>query len=380
MKSLMFALLASSLFSSSASAAILYANATNLKTVFAAAKDGDTIKASGTFGSVALQNRTFATRVTLDATNAVFADSLAIKNVHGLYVLKGTFGSHTAYMRTMQAVTVTGSSKIKFHSSTFIGTGTIGTKNADSGMLITSSGQVQVSAANFSNLRTGMAVSSSTDLKLTTNNFYRMTSDGIQIADSHRVLATANMCSGGIPSPFAHPDCIQLWSGLGRPVQSDITLLNNVALGVTQGFVSFTPQWGGGLRISMIGNIVSTSFPQGIACYNCVDSIFTDNVLTTLPGSKWRTSMNIVGGSNNYIANNTIGPKPAPALGLLGTISTLTTAANPGSVSTNYFAGNASNGVGGVPEPSEWFMLTIGFGMVGGFARRRKTTLQHCYA
>lgn len=380
MKLLIFALLASSLVSSSASAAILYADATNLKAVFAAAKDGDTIKASGTFGSVALQNRTFATRVTLDATNAVFADSLTIKNVHGLYVLKGTFGSQTAYMRTMNGVTVTGSSKIKFYGNTFIGAGTIGTKNADGGMLITGSGQVQVSAANFSNLRTGMAVSSSTDLKLTANNFYRMTSDGIQIADSHRVLATANMCSGGIPSPLAHPDCIQLWSGLGQPVQSDITLLRNVALGVTQGFTSFNPSWGGGLRISMIGNIVSTSFPQGIACYNCVDSIFTDNVLTTLPGSQWRTSMNIVGGSNNYIANNSIGPKPAPSLGLLGTISTLNMAKNQASASTNYLEGNSPDGVGGVPEPSEWVMLTIGFGMIGAFARRPEATFRHCSA
>lgn len=373
-------LFASSLVSSSASAAILYADATNLKTVFAAAKDGDTIKASGTFGSVNLQNRTFATRVTLDATDAVFADSLTIRNVHGLYVVRGTFGSQTAYMRTMQTVTVTGSSKIKFHGNTFIGTGTIGTKNADSGMLITGSGQVQVSAANFSNLRSGLGVSSSTDLKLSANNFFRMTSDGIQIADSHRVLATANMCSGGIPSPFAHPDCIQLWSGLGQPVQSDITLLRNVALGVTQGFVSFTPNWGGGLRISMIGNIVSTSFPQGIACYNCVDSIFTDNVLTTLPGAQWRTSMNIVGGSNNYIANNSIGAKPAPLLGLLGNISTLNMADNQASASTNYSEGNTPSGVGGVPEPSEWFMLTIGFGMIGAFARRPKAALYRCNA
>lgn len=56
----------------------------------------------------------------------------------------------------------------------------------------------------------------------------------------------------------------------------------------------------------MIGNIVNTSFPQGIACYECYSSIFTDNVLTTLPGSSYRTSMNIVGGGHNIISNNVV--------------------------------------------------------------------------
>ena len=91
MRTAIIAILTSSAISVSTSAAVLVADATNLTKVFKTAMDGDTIKVSGNFGSLTLQNRTFATRVTLDATNAVFADTLTIQNVHGLTVLRGTF-------------------------------------------------------------------------------------------------------------------------------------------------------------------------------------------------------------------------------------------------------------------------------------------------
>ena len=54
----------------------------------------------------------------------------------------------------------------------------------------------------------------------------------------------------------------------------------------------------------MIGNRVDTSLPQGIACYGCVDSIITDNVLTTLPGSRFRTYLRVIGGSKAVVMQN----------------------------------------------------------------------------
>ena len=366
MKAALIAILFSSVISVSASAAILTADSTNLTRVFAAAKDGDTIKVSGTFKSIALQNRTFATRVTLDATDAVFADTVTIKNVHGLNILRGTFGSRTAMMRSLRTVAVQTSSNIKFQSNKFIGTGAIGTKDADIGLTIRDSKLVQVSGANFSNLRLGIGVNSSSNIKLGSNKFVEMTSDGINIANSHRVTATANNCSGTTIFLGAHPDCIQLWSVLGQPVQSDIALIRNVATGATQGFTSFNPEDGGGIRISMIGNIVSTSFPQGIACYKCVDSIFTDNVITTPFEAKWRTMMHIKYGTNNILSNNSIGLKAGSLLG-----------AGDGSAS---LARGIANSVTGVPELSEWLMLTIGFGLVGYFNRRPQMTLQRRFA
>ena len=350
-----------SIISTSASAAVLTADPTNLNAVFAAAQGGDTIKISGTFGAIWLQNRVFATRVTLDATNAVFANTLTIQNVTGLNVVRGTFGSETVAMRSTRSVIINNSDSIKFQANTFIGNGPTAGATANHGLMVRSSRNVDVSDGKFSNLMTGLGVLSSSNVRLDNSRFTAMTSDGINIADSHFVTATANSCSGTTPYAGAHPDCIQLWSLLGRPVQSDIALLRNYASGATQGFVSFDPQAGGGLRISMIGNIVSTSFPQGLACYNCVDSVFTDNILETLPGALYQTRMNIIGGSNNYIANNSIAAQGAPP-----------TVRRRGFEAASMMESSAN----AVPEPSEWVMLIIGFGLVGAFKRRSKLTME----
>ena len=387
-----------------ANAAILQANPTNLTTVFAAAQNGDTIVATGSFGSMALQNRTFTTRVTLDATNAIFNDTLTIKNVVGLNVLRGTFGSRTEPMRSARAVAVQSSSSIKFQSNKFIGSGATTGQGASLGLTILGSKSVQVTAASFSNLRLGLGVNTSTDVKVSSNKFTGMTSDGINIANSHRVTATSNTCTGTVPFLGAHPDCIQLWSVFGQPVQSDIALLRNTAIGATQGFASFNADDGGGLRISMIGNIVTTSYPQGIACYNCFDSIFTDNVLSTLPDAKWRTSMNIVGGGNNIIANNSIAAfvKPVTATSLNDGIEGIAASIGEDPVLMDRIEqlllddlalfrsgmldpAAPSDDLGdfemassrfslasvGVPDVAVWAQLIMGFGLVGALARRK---------
>ena len=356
MKAALFIASAFSIASVSASAAVLNANPTNFASVFAAARDGDTIKASGTFGAVSLRNRTFATGITLDATDAVFTNTMMIQNVTGLKVLRGTYGSRTQAMSSGRAIIVSTSANVTLQNNTFIGNGlTPGIGNlANHGVLVQSSNNVKVSAGNFSNLYTGIGVGSSTNVHLDSSKFTGMTSDGINIADSHFVTAIANTCVGSVPFFGAHPDCIQLWSLTGRPVQSDITLQGNYAYGDTQGFASYNPEAGGGLRISMIGNIVETTYGEGITCYNCTDSIFRDNLLSTLPGSLYRTIVNISGGGNNIIANNTIGLKGAPLP--LATLAMRTAAT-------------------AVPEPSEWAMLIVGFGLIGAFKRRSTVTL-----
>lgn len=367
----LLAILACSAISVSASSATLEANSTNIQKIFAAAKGGDTIKLSGTFGASSLMDRSFATRVTLDATNAVFANTLTIQNVSGMNVVGGTFGSTTESMRVLRNVVIKNSANIKFQSNKFIGNGATFTGLANSGVLVTNSNYVQVSAGTFSNLFTGVQVTSSTRVVVDNSKFRTMTSDGINISDSHFVTAVANNCSGTAAFTGAHPDCIQLWSIAGRPVQSDIALLRNTVTGVTQGFTSFNPASGGGLRISMIGNVVSTSFPQGIACYACVDSIFTGNILTTLSGAQWQTGLNIVGGRNNLVADNIINPyvfEPTSTVNRsLGLVTTSASTAIPQDL---------SNTVNGIPEPAEWAMFIIGFALVGIFNRRSKSHVE----
>ena len=62
----------------------------------------------------------------------------------------------------------------------------------------------------------------------------------------------------------------------------------------------------------MIGNRVNTSLPQGIACYGCIDSIITDNVLTTLPGARFRTYLRVLDGRNNIVEQQQHRPRRRP--------------------------------------------------------------------
>ncbi len=359
-----------------AQAATLTATSVNLKSVFASAAAGDTIRLSGDFGSLNLSNRNFASTVTIDATQARFNDSLSIYNVTNLKIYGGTFGSATTATRNARAIGIFDSNNIILHKNNVIG-------NAGGmGITMQNVSQGSIVSGTFTDLKLGLGVTSSRDLKISSNLFDRMTSDGVNIAGSYRVVASYNTCSNTNPGLGFHPDCIQLWSIAGTPVQSDITIAKNTATGATQGFTSFDPDKGGGLRISMVSNIVSTSYPQGIACYNCVDSRFTDNVLTTLPGARSRTSMNIVGGSNNTIANNSIGALP---------INTVTDLPDPNLEANEFDAFDSLvnlqdspmfeafstaqafglNAVAGVPETATWIQIIVGFGLVGVVSRKR---------
>jgi hypothetical protein len=291
-------------FSNPATAAILTATPADFVSVFNSAVGGDTIRVSGKFGTFNLQNKAFSSLVTIDATGATFADSITIANVSKLKIIGGTYGSKTAALRTSRAIGLSNSSDISFSRMAFVGNGT------GFGLTIAGSTNVSVSALNFNKFRLGLGVVSSEQVRISSSAFTGMSSDGVNIVDSRFVTATTNRCSGNLASPGSHPDCMQLWSIAGKPMQSDIVLTRNTVTGATQGLTSFDPDDASGLRISITDNIINTSFPQGIACYGCVDSVFTGNKLTTLPGSQFRTSMNIIGGVNNVISNNSVGAKP----------------------------------------------------------------------
>ena len=384
------ALLATSAaLSAPANAAILNATGANLRAVFNIAQAGDTIKVTGNVGTLALKNRLFSRTVILDATNATFSDSLSINGVSNLTILNGTFGSWTQSMRTSAAIGVYDSSGVVITKSKFIGNGT--------GVAIRMGGVTKsaISAALVNGFKAGIGLTSVTDTRISSSRFVNMTSDGINIADSHRIEATTNSCYGSKPSLGAHPDCIQLWSIAGRPMISDITLSNNTVTGATQGLALFD---GGGIRIKIIDNIINTSYPQGIACYDCYDSTITGNVLTTLPGSRWRTSINIVGGANNTVANNVVTPKGVTLLasgsnsfdGEPGLDSkTLPDwmmedflaaqqfglSAEPGIVSGDERLALSDAGFGSaaaVPEAATWAQLILGFGIIGAVRRRTR--------
>ena len=351
-------------------AKLISANAATLAAAWSAALPGDTIKLSGTFGLTRLQYKTSAKAITLDATKATFTDTLNINRVDGLNVVGGHFGSTTGPTQYGRAVVIYGGSNISFSKPVVVGNA------GEQGIAFNDTVNASVWNGSFSNNRSAIGMTRVTNGALRGNKIYGAVSDGIDIAGSHNVTATYNTCSKGAPGPGVHPDCIQLWSIAGLPVQSDIMIAHNSATGPTQGFTSFDPAKGGGLRIWMLHNTVYTSYSQGIACYGCVDSNISYNSVRTIAGSAHMTNINIIGGSNNVVLGNTIGAFTRPAASpTLDEFSTTDLA--PGDFSlarseASSFEFSASESMAAVPEPSSWILLTAGFGMAGAAVRRSR--------
>lgn len=360
------------------------ATAANLQTVLKQLRAGDTLKLTGNFAETQIRDRDFG-GVLIDARAASFAGGLVLRNVHNVTFHGGTYGSALQNLRNNQTIDVFDSSHISFRHAKVIG-------NADgvgTGVLFRRSSFVTVRDSNFTGHRAALGLTSTTDSLLMRNKFSDMSSDGINIADSHRVVASFNQCSSFFPSPGAHPDCIQMWSLAGNARQSDIALLNNTAWGDMQGFTSFNPSAGGAERVLMAGNLAAVSFPQGVACYACFDSKFFDNTLIALPGARWRTSLNLVGGGNNQAAGNTLldfrQGTPAQQLTLasfaggspleqarsmslqLATTNRMMPGFNVGGSQWD----NRAFQVAALPEPESWAQLIIGLGLIGVLHRRR---------
>lgn len=330
-----------------AAAAQHFATSATLKSVFASVAGGDTIQLSGNFDLVALQNRSFATKVTIDASRATFTNTVTINNVSRLDFVGGTFGSTATTYQNGGTIRVVGGSSIRFLRPTLVGDG----GGSARGINFTGTTGFGVDRGTFEGFRLAIGVGTSRHGMISNNRITKATSDGINIVSSRFITARGNHCSNTIISLGAHPDCIQLWSTVGQPIQSDIKIQNNEAHGYTQGFTSFDPANASGSRIEISGNIVATSLPQGIACYGCFDSLVTRNILTTLPEANHRTMIRVIGGANNIVTANSTGPF---------------TRATGGETMFD-MAGSAAS----VPEPLTWMQMIFGLGLVGLVHRRR---------
>ncbi|QYE35937.1 right-handed parallel beta-helix repeat-containing protein [Polymorphobacter sp. PAMC 29334] len=334
---------------------------------------GDTIRLSGTFaGTTSLQNKTATKAITIDATKATFIGTLKFQSVNNIKVVGGRYdstGGPTAYGR---GIVVYKSSNLSFDKLTVVASGTDG----ETGVGLEGVTNASVTNSTFTNVGVGVGVTGSSYITLTGNKVVGATKDGYDAYNDHNVVIANNSCSGSKPQAGAHPDCVQLASTGGLPVQSDIKVIDNIATGMTQGFTSFLGSATGSLRITMTGNIINGLMSQGVACYGCVDSFITNNFLSSQPGAPHFVNLNVIGGSNNVVSGNTFGS--------LNTSSVLPTdyaSAYFRLTGTTYkptFADFSSIGATAsmeriaatIPEPGEWALLLAGFGLVGLATRR----------
>jgi hypothetical protein len=221
-----------------------------------------------------------------------------------------------------------------------------------------------------------------TDSLVTRNRWVDGGEDGMKLVDSQRVIVSHNSCTGFAPLPGYHPDCIQMWSAPDKPLQSDIYLLNNYALGPQQAFASFDPSSLSGTRINFIGNYAATLSPHSISCFGCTDSLFLDNVLITLPEARWLAPFRVTGSGtgNVYAGNQQLDLRGQFDAALQAPVWSSFTPSIAGLVGSQWdlrdhgllpqsFAASA-------PEPASWAMLMAGFGLVGAALRQRRSAFQ----
>jgi nitrous oxidase accessory protein NosD len=351
----------------------------NQRSVLASLRPGDTLRISGNFANpLVFSNRDFG-NVQVDARDAVLQGGLVLRNVHNLAFSGGTYGRSDAELRAWHAVRVESSSNISLAQGLYLGN----SDNRGAGLLVVQSNAVTVRDSQFSGHGTGMGVRSSTNVLVTRNAITGSFADGINVVDSQRVIVSSNSCAAFTPGPGSHPDCIQLWSLNGRPLQSDIAILNNSAIGNMQAFVSFDPRTGSGERLIFAGNYAAVTFTHGVSCTRCNDSIFVDNILSNLPESRWGApGLKLTEGLRNLVDNN----RTFDLRGLAGqpdfalpshTLSSYTPAwaDGVGSQIGSLFAGGLASQVqaaSGIPEPLTWMMLGLGFVAVGRQLRQRR--------
>lgn len=351
-----------------------------INAALAAVRPGDTLRITGSFNSlVSFRNRDFG-NVRVDASDAVFLAGFALNNVQNITITGGTFGRSDVDISAFYTIRVDNSRHVSFANTTVVGNG----DSRGGGLLFAGSQFITVRDSRFSGHATAIGLLSSSDALVVRNDIRASTADGINIIDNQRVILADNSCRAFTPAVGAHPDCIQLWSLNNRPLQADIFLLNNVAIGNMQAYLSSDPKSGSGTRFTFAGNYASVSYPHTITCGNCTNSLFVDNVLANTPDARWGPApVQFNSGTGNVLQNNqqydlrgrTDGWLPnrlysnfAPSIGgLVGSMWD--------DRSYAYRAPPASAAIlpaSAVPDLEIWIGMGTGFALVGRQMRRQR--------
>lgn len=337
-------------------AAHLTATASNLQSVLNQAVGGDTVKLTGKFGVTRVSNENYTSLVTIDASSATFSDTFLLKGISNINIVGGNFGSASALTAYNKAIAIYGGTNVSVTNAKVVGA------YGGQGISFTDTTNAAVTGATLSKLQAGVVFAGVVGGSISNSRSIGSVSDGFDIADGSFIDIGHNTCTGSTPTLGAHPDCVQMFSSAHAVPLSHISVHDNYASGMTQGFDNFgsTP---GDSFISIVNNRVDGLMSQGIACYWCVNSTITGNTITSLDGAQYKVSMNILYGTNNIVSGNTVGTwNKAAARALVFP----TRAQMMGGV------GAASIQPGVVPEPAMWGLLIAGFGMIGIGQRTRR--------
>lgn len=242
-----------------------------------AARSGDVIALSqGDYGRVTITDRTFEDPLIIKAGTSQF--QLVLNNVSG-FQLRGGIA------RDNIGVAINGYS-----------------------VSITDSDHIIINGLSVFNSTRGIVIGRTTDFIVTHVLFDGMLVDGINIAGSKRGVIQDIICQNANTGK-EHPDCVQGWSRPGHVTQ-DVTVLGiRVMTAGTQGIffgnhIRNGVDDGGFDRIRIIGNSITGDRAQGIGLYDCRNCEISRNVVTTMPGARFRVSINTRGSTGLVMANN----------------------------------------------------------------------------
>lgn len=363
-----------------AAGAIVVMTPANISSALAQLRPGDTLQLQGNFTTrVTIRNRDFG-GVSVDGSRAVLEQGLELRNIHNITFGGLTVGRSGAAMTNRFGINLHASTHVSVADSRILGNG----GSAGTGVRVSNSEFVTVRDTLFHGLLDGMTLITSPNSLITRNRFESGGSDGLKVVDSQRIILSGNSCTGFSPQPNVHPDCIQFWSTPGRPLQSDIYVLNNSLIGHQQGFASFDPSAHSGTRFTFAGNYAATGYVHGLTCLGCTESRFFDNVVASLPDSRWAAQLIAPTGNGNQFANNLIfdlrgldGPLASllPARlysSLVPSIAGLVGSAHDDREWRSTPVSMQSEEAAPTPEPASWMMMLFGFALVGRALRRRQ--------
>ena len=238
--------------------------------LIAQARPGQTVVLpAGTGGTLTISNRVFSPAIHINAAAATL-DAIIIRSSSGIIIDRGTI---------------------------------VGSGVQSRGVMIDRSNNITVSNMRISGAHDGVVLNKSDDIRVIGNVFDGVQSDGIDIAQSHRVLVQNNECRNFHPTPPVysatgtlitdgdHPDCIQSWSHADLPPTSDIQIIGNRMNGLFQGIffgnnVVNGISEGGFDRVTISNNVIVGGFPNALYLDTARDSGIMNNRISTVPGAR----------------------------------------------------------------------------------------------
>jgi len=262
-----------------------------LTAALAGLQRGATIKLPpGPHPLVAIERRSFDPPVTIVATGAVVR-GLRLVDVKGVIWRGGSIeapGKTRGVGPEGYAVDLRRSEGVVFEGATFT--------SAVRGLVAADSRGVTVRDARFTGLR----------------------SDGINIAGTSNVVIERSSFTDFTPvKPTGskgddnfvdgdHPDAIQIWLTKANPVNTDITIRNNVIDGDTQGINTFGPRIGHHERIVVENNQVSTNYPAAISVMGCTDCKVRYNRVGSIRGARFKANVRTSGSTGSFCGNRIV--------------------------------------------------------------------------